>query len=431
MRAFTRSCVAASGISLMSFLCDEYPSVSVSREAPLLPYPLPEFRSRDHEQLSLVHVSVIIRHGARSPLHRLDDTAWDCGSQNSLRVSLHASKALDGPLDVNELVQVKPILFEKDLLGTCMPGQLTTLGYEQHIKLGSLLRKRYVKEAHFLPETFSRSLLPPHEFYVRSSLYDRTIESAQALLKGFFPARATGEEGQFLIQVRHTFNENMYARPEPNVCPVLMRSLQHMFQSEQHRHLLHRMQSVIKRRGFDPQQSNVPSMEQRLSRLHPNMLNTSLDSALIHGHELPFFLRPEDATDIRVLAAEENQLEFVTSEEARKITRLTIGNFFNNVVSGFSSYRMAIYSAHDSTIIPMMAALGSLREHAPLASNLIFEVWRNNSSGQRYVHILYNGSPVSIKQTQHAPEGLCAWDDFMKQVGPFLLSDEQMKLECM
>jgi len=61
-------------------------------------------------------------------------------------------------------------------------GQLTVLGLVQEYFLGREMRKRYVEDLKFLPETFNSS-----EVLIRSSWKNRTIRSAFAFANGLYP----------------------------------------------------------------------------------------------------------------------------------------------------------------------------------------------------------------------------------------------------
>ena len=61
-------------------------------------------------------------------------------------------------------------------------GQLTGTGMSQHHVVGERLRKRYVYETGLLSTNYSRD-----EVLVRSTDYDRTMQSAQSQLMGLFP----------------------------------------------------------------------------------------------------------------------------------------------------------------------------------------------------------------------------------------------------
>ena len=61
-------------------------------------------------------------------------------------------------------------------------GELTGVGMRQHYNLGKNLRSIYVEQLGFLSKTFD-----PLEFYVRSTDYNRTLQSATSQLYGFYP----------------------------------------------------------------------------------------------------------------------------------------------------------------------------------------------------------------------------------------------------
>lgn len=56
-------------------------------------------------------------------------------------------------------------------------------------------------------------------------------------------------------------------------------------------------------------------------------------------------------------------------------------------VSGKAQHKMHLYSGHDSTVMPLLVALGKEVESWPsYMSNLVFENWRT-PSGERYIKV--------------------------------------------
>lgn len=80
-----------------------------------------------------------------------------------------------------------------------MSGQLTERGRSQHLALGAALRKRYVQDLGFLPST-----LDSEAVWVRSTNVPRTIQSAQSLIDGLFPAQGSSAPAVTAI---HTMDE--------------------------------------------------------------------------------------------------------------------------------------------------------------------------------------------------------------------------------
>ena len=60
------------------------------------------------------------------------------------------------------------------------PGQLTSHGLYQHLLLGEHLREAYAS-------LFKAGTKGPHALRVRSTNYNRTIQSAAALISSMFP----------------------------------------------------------------------------------------------------------------------------------------------------------------------------------------------------------------------------------------------------
>ena len=101
-------------------------------------------QSEGNEDKEVILLLEIARHGARSAIavgNQLLNTTWDIGM-----------------------------------------GELTNSGERQHFLQGTRLRRKYIEDLKFLPETFD-----PRYFYVRSTDYNRTIMSAHSQLLGLYP----------------------------------------------------------------------------------------------------------------------------------------------------------------------------------------------------------------------------------------------------
>ena len=152
----------------------------------------------------LKHLLVTIRHGDRSAIHRIPGSAdpsktitTEQGSQTSSKYldsyvlqyvqrmtafrlqsikskdPSAASKPLMQSLDHNSTKLFKKSDFMLD------QGQLTSRGFMQHISLGTILRKAY--------GSFLSTIKYPPQVIVRSTNYDRTIQSVAAFLTSLLP----------------------------------------------------------------------------------------------------------------------------------------------------------------------------------------------------------------------------------------------------
>ena len=69
-----------------------------------------------------------------------------------------------------------------------------------------------------------------------------------------------------------------------------------------------------------------------------------------------------------------------------------------------SRYKLFLYSGHDTTLMPLLAALGvELSEWPAFASHLVLELWELD--GQLYVNALYNGKQIEWRRGNEGGEG--------------------------
>lgn len=126
-----------------------------------------------------------IRHGDRSSIHALLDSdheqKLDCDDSSAELKRIReefVSRASIISLEGETLSKSKfwPKLVNKTF---CAPGHLTSEGFSQHVELGRALRIPY---GNLLGEVKSE------ELYIRSTNYERTIQSASALMSQLLPA---------------------------------------------------------------------------------------------------------------------------------------------------------------------------------------------------------------------------------------------------
>eukprot|EP00542_Grammatophora_oceanica_P022142 CAMPEP_0194036752 /NCGR_PEP_ID=MMETSP0009_2-20130614/9116_1 /TAXON_ID=210454 /ORGANISM="Grammatophora oceanica, Strain CCMP 410" /LENGTH=639 /DNA_ID=CAMNT_0038678635 /DNA_START=42 /DNA_END=1961 /DNA_ORIENTATION=- len=190
------------------------PDMMENRAIPFLSEPKPGIRG----DTRLVHVSTIIRHGARTPWggrseDKCWDGFWDNGATSVWNCDLTTFLSPPSPLHVEEEEGWTPagsdamFLFEKkydalqaplsnELEGSCQAGQLILQGYEQELANGQHLRNAYVYDSTMmdhdarmrlldLSDTKSLAYQEPVIRY-RSDDDQRTLMSGQVLLRGMF-----------------------------------------------------------------------------------------------------------------------------------------------------------------------------------------------------------------------------------------------------
>lgn len=71
--------------------------------------------------------------------------------------------------------------------------------------------------------------------------------------------------------------------------------------------------------------------------------------------------------------------------------------------------RLALFSAHDVTLLPLLSALGQHQRSWPgFASWLSFELWRDDGGAGHSVRVLHNGEPLRLSLPGPAPRRTAA-----------------------
>jgi ubiquitin-like domain-containing CTD phosphatase 1 len=201
---------------------------------------IPPLQENPHVgETRLVHVTSIIRHGARVVDKRLDcwegyldnpETGkWDCNLTDILALPLSAGSD-NATFLLEKKYDASPP--NNDLKGTCRHGQLVLKGAHQELQNGEHLRNAYTYDGSNLFEHDPRMCLvdlssddPPlyQQIHVRSDDYQRIIMSAQLVLKGLFGdnlEKHTKQHGRPPVIPLHTADTQMdVMSPYRLACP--------------------------------------------------------------------------------------------------------------------------------------------------------------------------------------------------------------------
>ena len=293
-------------------------------------------------------------------------------------------------------------------------GELTPLGMNQEYLLGKSLRERYVDQFRLLPANYV-----PNVVYARSTTLNRTIMSAQSLLCGLYPP-GTGP---------------MLADGKPALPgafqPVPIRTwpaaedrvlLGGRFHGDEVKTLKERL--VFTTGEWQEKTRSCSGRFARWSRISGLDLRTLTDLIPVADefnvrgvHGVPF---PEGITDVE--AREIVGLGFWAMAQEyrpREIGRLLARDLLAEVMShmekahqGTQPHRLILYSAHDSTLLPVLSALGVPRDtQVPYASNVIFELSRDGTAWS--VRVRYNGEDLVLPDTGKAA---CSYEEFRDKV---------------
>ncbi|EZG89693.1 histidine phosphatase superfamily (branch 2) protein [Gregarina niphandrodes] len=220
----------------------------------------------------LVHVSTILRHGARTPAGRYlcwrgYAPQWNCDVEESLRPLLTARAFAHTRTEITDLIPPVPgdadikaagasdaqvadteahdldlfpetatpqLMFRKhydsdpaanSLGGTCGKGHLLAEGFEQHAHIGQLFAQYYQKNSTPLIATDAKN-----QIWFRSSDMQRTILSGATFLTHFIRASNLTVGGEIDL---HTMDEgNDFIFPNAHACPELQQLKEDLLSSQ-------------------------------------------------------------------------------------------------------------------------------------------------------------------------------------------------------
>ncbi|KAH6576043.1 hypothetical protein BSLG_007741 [Batrachochytrium salamandrivorans] len=343
------------------------------------------------------------------------------------------SRASEQHLAASRSVRQIKSMLQKAGVGSCFSGQLTDIGKLSLYDLGQNMRGLYIDQLKLMPSVLdSRSA---RFLYLRSTDYTRTIESLQYLLHGFYPPlkRQAPNSLNLHIHVRPDTTETMYPRDDCAALAVEIKRFRDTFKA----HSAKRIETTLAKfpilaNAFG---AGISDMN-KVFRIYDTL-------QCLEGNHLPL---PQNVTqshveELTALVVDQWGKIFESSDF---IASMSLGRF----ISEFSlqlqaaargqhdTPKFAIYSGHDTTILPILSAFkASDGAHPGYGSNLLFELhkaqpksslWRRMTGwtppSQHYVRMLYNGSahalPGCAAPGQHFPghSEICTLDAFMKEV---------------
>ena len=326
-------------------------------------------------------------------------------------------------------------------------GKLTPVGAEQHIRLGKRLREKYIRSEQLLEE-LSPDL--PSRIHAYTSNQDRTLMSAQSLLLGMFP----GASVSFLV------DEDVSGAKIATIKRLSSSSLSICMSMSDYTPLLHgfkenpvfekmKKQAIADGRfgdwakdetysgviaklwtmtGFQKINPSKNTMTESLS--HMQSVAQQLDIERAHQMELllnntGLQLTLQDEEVVTEVAEYICRLRYGghSDEQQREMARHASGLLPAAIVHGFEALvrgqneegQFTLYSAHDNTIMALLAHLGFKNYPIPkFAAHVVFEL--HEIDGVPRVKVLYNPDPEfnGFSSEKFCTEGLLTACDYLE-----------------
>ncbi|EDQ92412.1 uncharacterized protein MONBRDRAFT_30813 [Monosiga brevicollis MX1] len=321
--------------------------------------------------LRLRQLQVFFRHGARTPIHSVPgnqnpSASWDadmCQSLPDLERTLRITDANGAPRPTNLANEKQKLSM---LPGGCHLGCLTKTGRQDVFELGRRLRTRYMEEIAFLPTDYNSE-----QVTVRSTNIERTIESARMVVSGLFGT--IGEDRATIARLRHPMVARAYHARN------------------------------------DQTQSEFTAQMARLLRvgeeeIHYVGLRDNFVARLAHNKSIPpgitrTMMRRIEGYAVRDVVA-------LFQDRPEETLRLTCGLVIKDILNNMQHMQehplqsppLRLYSAHDTTLMPLLLAFGAFDGHwPPYAADITLELFEDqHQHGDYYVRALYCGEIIRM-----------------------------------
>lgn len=438
---------------LLAFLAAvDHPYCGRSPTPPVPPVPVDE-----RAGLRLASAAAVIRHGARTPQAAFEcwpgfdasATAWQCEQPES-KVAL-------GGLDFDVVYGGARMV-----LGArthCAAGQLLDEGRAQLRALGASLRAAYVGNnatiAPLLPEAVPR--FGETGVALRSSTAPRAMASGQELIVGLLtPPSAPGTAAAVAraradhpIRWEVAEHDMDWLWANPGACPrldTIAAEAEAAFAADREavaadKAARHAVASAVGEGDLASLRGN-PALDCL-------MASTCGASAQDAGSSLPKALRVDGPLHEQAWTALQASFARLMLHANASWSKLAMARVLEELrahtrgaVDGLLGRpKLALWSGHDSTIMPLLSALGVYDGlWAKYAANLLVEIWlpapgaqagAEGGAREPHVRLLYDGKVITHRLAGCAPNAsLCPFAAFEAVVAPLALDDDGWEHAC-
>jgi lysosomal acid phosphatase len=329
--------------------------------------------------------------------------------------------------------------------------QLTSIGMKQHYILGTYLRRWYGNALN-LNETYQRE-----DIFVRSTDADRTLMSAASNLAGLYylstdESRILNDSLPWLpIPIHTTVKSTDYLLAEQH-CPRYEELRTQMLNSDVARTTEKESAALL-----ELLEKELSPPGKRVSRNITNVweIQDTLFCQERHGMEQPTWFTTSIREEIYKINNLGWKLLYNTAEMAKLRTGILLTEITENLqqlsrgVNRVSGNKIIMYSAHDSNVAPLLAALNvSHDRQPPYASAVIFELHKSQpettkvgqNEGKWFVRIRHYNDSDDVDTQRSPPDSLtlshcddledCPLDTFLSITQPVCLKQKDFAEAC-
>lgn len=390
----------------------------------------------DDIDTKIIHVTAIIRHGARTPYAghlscwddyytNIETAVWDCNlttytsppppnhilpqytndNNNNIGMLLFEKK-------YNALYN--PPILSNELNGTCQVGQLILQGYQQEIINGQYLRDAYVYTNEDYKHDPRMKLLQSNNsdnssyiwdpLYYRTDDDQRTVMSGQILLRSLFHNEIQhyyNTTNQYPIISVHTADRNRdIVDPNENICPRLYEIRKDIEESNEYIKMNQSTEFIILRQ-FQNDILKKPNPYKDMDAIDCLMTTICTDRTLpIPVNDYNGINNTNNKNDNeydiiygtnrfqRLIDMETLLYGYTASANNGEYSKLGIGPLWSEIIdhiyphidennNNINKTLLSIFSGHDTTLIPLLISLGTNVWDGiwpPYASMMIIEI---------------------------------------------------------
>lgn len=385
-------------------------------------------------QIEQVHI--VIRHGDRAPI--VLDTL---PNSKPVEISCLFNKSWDFQKELLEIKRGKdafevtgatvyPVIQERR---TCVGGQLTPIGFSQHLNNGRFLKRQY--------GSFFDEIRRASNVKVKSTSYSRTVQSAASLLYGIFGDKFGTDK--LIIEVESDkYRETHFLQNGSGdhiYCPALIQKLKDIWKIDNLQYLKNRVIKPMQEeyaKLFNAHIGKIASLDRLIDIIYADLCHTNELPKGPHGALSYKLARNSLGTANQLITIKhskvaELQTLAIVSQIVAKVSQLIDERNKGESVSS----RLVLFSGHDTIISPLLSLL-SIHDWRwpPYASRVVFELWRDTDRTESktkrsnhlskfegyFIRVLYNGEPltskVNICQGSLVDNQLCPVSAFVKYV---------------